>query len=72
MQELSTKWKPEIFLRGLEMPIILAIGGLQFGFALSILDAAVWRMATTIPFAGAGLALLAGIYVAVRYADEWA
>jgi hypothetical protein len=72
MQELPTKWKPEIFLRCLEMPIILAIGGLQFGFALSILDAAVWRMATAIPFAGAGLALLAGIYVAVRYADEWA
>jgi hypothetical protein len=54
------------------MPIILAMGGLQFGFALSILDSAVWRLATAIPFAGAGLALLAGIYVAVRYVDDWA
>jgi hypothetical protein len=72
MQELPTKWKPETFLRCLEMPIIMAIGGLQFGLALSILDAAVWRMATAIPFAGAGLALLAGFYLAVRYVDEWA
>lgn len=72
MQELSTRWKPETFLRCLEMPMILAIGCLQFGFALSILDATVWRMATAIPFAGAGMALLAGIYVSVRYANDWA
>jgi hypothetical protein len=72
MQELPTRWKPETVLRCLEMPIILAMGGLQFGFALSILDSAVWRLATVIPFAGAGLALLAGIYVAVRYVDDWA
>ena len=72
MQELSTRWKPETFLRCLEMPMILAIGSLQFGFALSILDGTVWRMATAIPFAGAGLALLAGFYVSVRYANDWA
>ena len=71
MQELSTRWKPETLLRCLEMPIILAISGLQFGLALSFLDTAVWRMATTIPFTGAGLALLVGFYVAVRYVDEW-
>ncbi|MGE0034275.1 MAG: hypothetical protein AB7S93_01425 [Xanthobacteraceae bacterium] len=72
MQERPTRWKPETVLQCLEMPIILAMGGLQFGFALSILDSAVWRLATVIPFAGAGLALLAGIYVAVRYVDDWA
>jgi hypothetical protein len=72
MRELLTKWtKPETFLRRLEMPIILVIGGLQFGLALTILDAAVWRVATVIPFAGAGLALVAGIYVAIRYVDDW-
>ena len=73
MRELLTKWaKPETYLRRLEMPIILAIGGVQLGLALCILDAAVWRLATVIPFAGAGLALLCGIYVAIRYVDEWA
>jgi hypothetical protein len=73
MRELPTKWtKPETFLRRLEMPIILIIGGLQLGLALSFLDTTVWRVATAIPFAGAGLALAAGLYVAIRYMDDWA
>ncbi len=73
MQELPTKGKkPETFLRRLEMPFILVIDGLHLGVAISMLDAAVWRVATVIPFAGAGLALLAAIYVAVRYVDDWA
>lgn len=73
MRELPTKWtKPETFLRCLEMPTILVIGGLQFGLALSFLDTTVWRVATVIPFAGAGLALTAGLYIAIRYMDDWA
>jgi hypothetical protein len=71
MQELLRNGKPEAFLRRLEMPLIMVIGGLQFGFAISMLDAAVWRVATAIPFTGAGLALFAAIYVSARYADDW-
>lgn len=72
MREFLTKWtRPERCLRRLEIPIILTICVVQFGFALSIIDATVWRVATVIPFTSAGIALVAGIYVAIRYADDW-
>ena len=56
----------------LEMPIMLTICALQLGLALSIVDAAIWRVAMAIPFTCAGMVLFAAIYAAIRYADDWA
>ncbi len=72
MRELLTKWtRPESNLRRIEIPIILTICVVQFGIALSIIDATVWRVATVIPFTSAAIALIAGIYMALRHADDW-
>ena len=66
------KWpRPERRLCRLEIPVILTICAVQFFFAFSILDATVWRVATVIPFGCAGIALVAGIYVAIRHTDDW-
>ncbi len=57
MRELLTKWtRPESNLRRIEIPIILTICVVQFGIALSIIDATVWRVATVIPFTSAAVA----------------
>ena len=67
------KWtRPETVLSCLEMPIMLTICALQLGLALSIVDAAIWRVAMAIPFTCAGMVLFAAIYAAIRYADDWA
>jgi hypothetical protein len=72
MREWLSKWtRPENYLRRLEIPMILTICVTQFGIALSIIDATVWRVATVIPFTSAAIALTAGIYVALRHADDW-
>ena len=72
MRDLLTKWtRPERYLLRLQIPVILTICVVQFGFAMSIIDTTVWRVATVIPFTSAGVALVAGIYLALRYADDW-
>jgi len=72
MEHLSSRWtQARAKVARLEIPVILAICAVQLCFALSILDTTVWRVATVIPFGCAGISLFAGIYVAIRHADDW-